>query len=250
MNARGHRDSVVNIFNKDVKSRGSYLYTNPDVYSSYIANKHLTNETLDILRKYFSRSVRLIDVGCGDGIYTLEIYKRFRPASILGFDPLANAIQKAKTTNKDFKNLSFEKGNIYTMHKKLSGKHYDLAITRGVLHHLEHPQKGIKSLCKSTNNVLILEPNGYNPLLKIIEKFSPYHKIHQEKSYSPHALNIWFGNQGFRISDQKFFNIVPYFCPKPLAIFLKKIEPIIERLPLLRTIFCSVNMVLYTKTDD
>ena len=95
--------------------------------------------------------------------------------------------------------------------------------------------------------MIIVEPNGYNPVLKVIEKVSPYHRAHDEKSYWPPTLNAWFRRNGFSVVKQKFFGVVPFFCPTPIAKSLKAIEPPIEALPITRHLACGTNLVLYRK---
>lgn len=161
----------------------------------------------------------------------------------------ASAIQVA---NKNVKtnlrnNILFQIGDIYNADKLFKKNEFDIVIVRGVLHHLYRPQDAITSLCSLSKKIIVLEPNGYNPVLKIIEKISPYHRKHEEKSYYPPTLNTWFEQNGFTVKKQTFFSIVPYFCPEILARFLKTIEPFIERLPMIHLIACGTNIIYYER---
>jgi hypothetical protein len=82
-------------------------------------------------------------------------------------------------------------------------------------------------------------------VMKLIEKFSPYHQQHDEKSYPPSSLNRWFRAQGLSVVEQDYFLLVPYFCPTPLAKLLSLAEPTFEALPIVRQICCGSNLVLY-----
>jgi len=95
--------------------------------------------------------------------------------------------------------------------------------------------------------VLALEPNGYNPVMKVIEKVSIYHREHDEKSYWPPTLNNWFERNGYSVVSQRFFGIVPYFCSTPLARSLKFAEPMFEMAPIVRHLACGTNLILYKK---
>jgi ubiquinone/menaquinone biosynthesis C-methylase UbiE len=132
------------------------------------------------------------------------------------------------------------------VHKKFAGNKFDVAVIRGVLHHLYYPEDAIKKISKIADNVLVLEPSGYNPIVKIIEKTSPYHIAHQERSYWPPTLNKWFKNAGYKVLRQKYFGIVPYFCNEKLAKMLKIVEPFFELIPLIK-IYGGTNIILYTK---
>jgi hypothetical protein len=111
---------------------------------------------------------------------------------------------------------------------------------RGVLHHLYEPERAISRLSKIAKAIIIVEPNGYNPVLKLIERFSAYHREHEEKSYPPHRLDRWFTKFGGRVVESTYAGLVPFFCPEPLAKVLKVVEPIVERVPVARQLGCAV----------
>jgi len=232
-------------FDADTALHGGYIYTAIDRWSSRYATGRQTDELLRMLSENFSRSVRLVDIGCGDGTFTLEIAERFRPSMVRGVDPAANAVAaaRARIPERLSGNISFEMGDIYSV--EAQGE--SLAIVRGVLHHLDRAQDAIAQLARQFKSVLVLEPNGYNPGLKVIEKMSAYHRRHDEKSYWPPALNRWFGQAGFSVVAQKFFCLVPYFCPTAAARILKYAEPAVEGLPVARHIACGTNLVLYRR---
>jgi 2-polyprenyl-3-methyl-5-hydroxy-6-metoxy-1,4-benzoquinol methylase len=174
--------------------------------------------------------IGIVDIGCGDGTFTLDIAERFRPASIRGVDPAANAIAAAgRRIPARFTDLvSYEVGDIYS----LKSRGEQLAIARGVLHHLDRPRDAIAQLAREFTFVLASEPNGYNPAMKVIEKASAYHRRHDEKSYWPPDLDRWFRHEGFSVVSRKFFCLVPY---------------LVERLPGVRQVCCGTNQVLYKK---
>ncbi|OGK22189.1 hypothetical protein A2866_03465 [Candidatus Roizmanbacteria bacterium RIFCSPHIGHO2_01_FULL_39_8] len=230
-----------NPFDSDVSLNGGYLYTTNALLSSRLANERLTRATIDMMRL---KGKRVIDVGCGDGSYTIDLYKKYKPEYTLGFDASRNAINLAKVLYKKNKNIYFEKGNIYNIPKRFGN--FDIAIIRGVLHHLDSPQKAIQSVAKVASHIIILEPNGYNPLLKIIEKVSLYHRIHKEKSYFPLLIRTWVKKAGFRVIEDDFVGLVPFFCPDGMATTLKKVEPFVEGFPYVRNFLCGV-YVLHAK---
>ncbi len=83
--------------------------------------------------------------------------------------------------------------------------------------------------------------------MKLIEKTSTYHKEHDEKSYWPPKLNGWFQQEGFSVVAQKYFCLVPYFCPTGPAKMLAFAEPVVEAIPGVRQLLCGTNLVLYRK---
>jgi hypothetical protein len=44
--------------------------------------------------------------------------------------------------------------------------------------------------------------------------------------------------------DQRFAGFVPMFCPDWLARFMKSVEPIIERIPVLNALGCAVYVLI------
>ena len=92
--------------------------------------------------------------------------------------------------------------------------------------------------------ILIHEPNGNNFGLKIIEKTSPYHREHGEKSYRSRQITRWIRQAGGQIQWQRFAGFVPMFCPDWLAKTMKTAEPLIERIPGLSALACAVFVVV------
>jgi len=235
----------VEAFNADTATHGGYVYTAVDRWSSRYATGRQTDELIQMLSENFPRSARIVDIGCGDGAFTMEIADRFQPSSIRGIDPAANAVEaaRARLTPQLSSSVSFEVGNIYD----LENKGETVAVARGVLHHLDRPQDAIIQLTEQFTSVIALEPNGYNPAMKVIEKTSQYHRQHDEKSYWPPTLNRWFTREGFKVAAQKFFCLVPYFCPTVAAKVLSRAEFAIESLPVVRQVCCGTNLVLYRR---
>lgn len=243
------KEKNINVFNKDVIKKKSYLYTNDELYSSFTATNKQTSELKNLIRKYFHKKIKIIDIGCGDGKYTIELFKNISPSLILGIDPAKNAVKVAteKVKNKYDGRIRFQTGNIYSIDKIIKNEKFDLAVVRGVLHHLYRPQIAIKKLNNIFLSVIVLEPNGYNPILKIIEKTSSYHREHEEKSYWPPLLNKWFEKEGYKVVEQKFFGVVPYFFPENMARFLKSTEVFLEKISLLKRFYCGTNLILYRR---
>lgn len=234
---KGEKKTVAQ-FDQDVVSHGGYLYTERPSKSSLLANERLTKATLSLLDL---KDKTVIDIGCGDGIYTKKLYQQGKPKLMVGIDAANEAITKAKKSYQDNKkNLIFKTESCYKI--SYQDKKFDIAIARGLIHHLQKPQKAIKEILRVADQILIIEPNGYNPLLKIIEKFSLYHRHHQEKSYFPYKIRQWVTSFGAKTENEDYLGLVPFFCPDFLASFLKKVEPFFEK-SFLKTVFCAVYII-------
>lgn len=225
-------------FDKDVLSHGGYLYSDRPSLSSLLANKRLTETTLEILDL---KNKTVIDVGCGDGVYTNELYEFGRPKLIVGTDAAGKAIVKArKKYEKEDKKIYFKTESCYEI--SYPDNSFDIAVARGLLHHLGEPQRALEEMFRVANEVFIIEPNGNNPLLKIIERLSLYHLKHKEKSYSPLKIKEWVVSIGGKIEKQEYLGLVPFFCLDFLAVLLKKIEPFIEK-TFLKRFVCAVVVI-------
>ena len=222
----------VQAFNQDVESNEGYLYTG-DKLSCRLSNERMTQSILDLGNV---AGKRVIDIGCGDGTYTAGI-ARAGAASVLGVDAADAAVARARERCADQPNVSFEVVDIYTLEEP--AQKFDLAVVRGILHHLYDVERAIERVASVADEIVVLEPNGYNPMLKVIEKLSPYHVEHEEKSYAPRSLDRWFESCGGRIDDSQYIGLVPMFCPDFFASALKVVEPLVERIPGLRALGCG-----------
>lgn len=246
--ANRRKEKNISVFNRDVISTGNYAYTTNTLFSAKIATQRQSKEILSLLKQFFSKDVSILDVGCGDGIFTLEIFNKIKPKSIVGFDIAKQAVLRARKriTNSSTKKITFVECSIYDTKKRFSKQNFSVGIVRGVLHHLYRPVTAVSAL-NFLPAIIVLEPNGFNPILKIIEKISPYHRAHEEKSYFPPTLNRWFEKNGYYVASQKFVGIVPYFFPEFLARLLKQIEPLFEGIPFLQIFYTGTNVILYKK---
>lgn len=57
-------------FNCDVKEKGGYLYNNGS-----LANQITAKRVMDVLTSFYDfTNKRILEVGCGDGKFTVELY--------------------------------------------------------------------------------------------------------------------------------------------------------------------------------
>jgi len=220
-------------FNQDIEAHGGYIYTSNNKLSSITAAARQTETLLD-LGNYRDKTV--IDIGCGDGICTVELFDRGRPASIHGIDAAAKAVENARKRVGD-RAITFSVGSAYDL--PFPENSFDIAQMRAILHHLDDPADALREALRVAPVVVVLEPNGYNPVLKVLEKVHPYHRAHHEKSYAPHRIDRWVRRHGGEVSDRRLIGIVPYFCPDWMVRLLKKIEPLAEKTVLVNTFGCA-----------
>ncbi|MBF0518986.1 MAG: class I SAM-dependent methyltransferase [Nitrospirae bacterium] len=227
------KDSV-QVFNRDIEANKGYLYTTNALLSSYLANKRLTDAVLELVD---FKNKTVLDIGCGDGTFTRDIYNRGRVSKIIGIDPAHEAIDTARRNTAD-ENISFEVQNACAL--PFESKSFDIAHIRGVLHHMENPKDALKEAIRVAKLTVVVEPNGYNPVLKLLERFSKYHIEHDEKSYSPALLDFWIRQLGADVKTRCYAGLVPFFCPDWMAKSLKRVEGLVENIPIVKSICCAV----------
>jgi SAM-dependent methyltransferase len=235
----------VNQFDKDVSSLGGYQYTG-NRFSSVIANKRMSDA---IKKNFIFTNQTVLDCGCGDGKYTKD-YMEFGASGVLAIDPSKNAIETAIANNKDPK-IIFSVGDVYNLktHPLVIEQKtkYNVGVLRGVLHHVSDQKLAVKSVAKLVENLIVLEPNGSNPVLKVIEKKSKYHVEHEEQSFSFHEMKDWLEQAGFKNIKHKYINLVPFFCPDWFARLADFLTPVVEKLPILRKFACGQIMIVAHK---
>jgi ubiquinone/menaquinone biosynthesis C-methylase UbiE len=224
----------VDPFEKDASGGVGYLYTTTSQLSSRLA---ITRQQDLILAMADLKDRSVVDIGCGDGYYTIGYWDRGHPRSYVGVDPAASAINVAQGRRGD---RPIEYRVLEDNKLPFDDRTFDVAIIQGVLHHADDPQGTIREALRVADEAVILEPNGLNPGLKVIEKPSPYHRKHNERSYTPRRLRAWIESAGGHVVDHKFAIFVPMFSPAWLARLMKAVEPAVEATPGLRTFGCSV----------
>jgi len=226
------RDTVAP-FSADASRNRGYLYTTNASLSSRYANERMTTATL---ARVNMRDKRLIDIGCGDGTFTVELFDRGRPKSITAIDPSEDAIRIAEE-KKGERALEFSTRSAYEL--PWADNSFDVAYLRAVLHHLERPIDALREAFRLAPQIIVIEPNGYNAGLKALERLSRYHIEHEEKSYAPSRLDRWVVMLGGVITSRQWIGLVPMFCPDWLARMLKRLEPIVERVPVFNRLCCA-----------
>jgi ubiquinone/menaquinone biosynthesis C-methylase UbiE len=220
-------------FERDVHQGGRYVYTG-DRLSCRLANARITEA---ILAGADFHGTKVIDIGCGDGTYTHELAGVTRLTQIHGVDPAANAIEVARANGGGGDRVNFEVASAYALPYERDA--FDLALIRGVLHHVDRPVDVLREAFRIAPRVVVMEPNGLNPGLKLLERYSRYHVEHGERSHPPRRLDRWVSAVGGRTVRRQWIGFVPMFSPDWYARLAKRLEPLLERMPGIRVVACA-----------
>lgn len=222
------------IFNRDIETKGGYVYALDDRLSSRLATARWLQLMLG-LTDLTGKSV--VDIGCGDGTFTARYWDQGKPRKMSALDPAVKALVagKAKAQGRPVLFVAAD-GH----HLPYADDAFDTAILQAILHHDSDPQATIREAFRVARDILVLEPNGYSPILKLMERTSGYHRRHEERSYTAARLKRWVEAAGGHVIKGRFGIAVPMFSPDWVARVLKFMEPLVERLPVLNRLLCAV----------
>jgi 2-polyprenyl-3-methyl-5-hydroxy-6-metoxy-1,4-benzoquinol methylase len=241
-------NSAKKIFNNDIKKNLSYYYNCQKTLSNFIAGKIETDQIVFVIKNL--RSKNICDLGCGDGLYTKILLKKCKSIKkILAIDVADEAIKIAKKKNNSDK-IKYISSNIdYFLKNKKKLQKFDTLILRSSLHHFSKKEflKFFKIIKNFNFNLVISEPNGYNLILKFIEKISKYHVDHDEKSYTPYFLRMNLKKSGYEVIKSYYTSLTPVFFPDVLVGFSYKLNKIIKKIPLINSFFCGKYILVAKK---
>jgi SAM-dependent methyltransferase len=222
------------IFNRDVETQGGYVYALDRKLSSRLA----TERWMQLMLGLTSLGGRAVaDIGCGDGTFTVRYWDRGKPELMCALDPAIKAVNVG-SAKRDGRPILFVAADGH--HLPFENDAFDVAILQAILHHDSDPGATIREALRVSREIIVLEPNGYSPILKLMEQTSRYHRDHHERSYTAMRLRRWVEAAGGYVVCGRFGIAVPMFCPDWLARILKVVEPSIERLPLANRLLCAV----------
>jgi len=229
---------TVEVFERDAVEHGGYVYTSGQSLSSRLATER-SRDVILTLGDLSGRSV--IDMGCGDGHYTLQISDAARPRLMLAVDAARTAVAAGRR-NRTIQQVEFAVADVRRL--PFRDDSFDVALVQSILHHDDHPSDIIREAFRVASEIVIHEPNGNNLGLKIIERTSTYHRRHAEKSYRPLRVARWVREAGGEIVSLRFAGFVPMFCADWIARVMKRLEPIVESVPVLRSQGCAVYIMV------
>jgi len=224
---------TIRAFDHDVEVHDGYVYTTSDQLSIRLA---LASWVKTIRRVADMKGRRILDIGCGDGHFSRIFYDSDGPSEIVGLDPAANAVAAAESKKGD-RRLSYRVGDGHAL--PFPDRSFDLVLIQGVLHHDNDAEGIVREACRVGRQVVVFEPNGNSLPLKVLEKLSPYHRAHREKSYFPRTIDGWLARAGGKVVERRYSNFVPVFAPDLVARLCKVFEPAIEGIPGIRAVGCA-----------
>ncbi len=212
-----------------------------------------------ILNKISKNFKDILDYGCGVCSFYKYINSKYVDIIYIGTDISFSMINIGK---KEFKNINLVVADGEILPFKNNS--FDLIIGRGILHHLQNPEKGIKEISrvlKNNQQIIFSEPNN-NILLSIprfIAKKITKHFTETHISFKRKELIKMLKNNDFKIKSIENFgylafpfglpDIIPILRLMPLSFFkiLIKIDNILSKIPYIKTL--SWHIIILAEKD-
>ena len=171
----------------------------------------------------------ILDFGCGTATYTPYLHKTFN--HVIGLDVVFSNVKIAKYIDKpgdyvcgDGLSLPFKDAS------------FDAVLCGQVLHHFPdiiYPVSELNRVLREDGFLFIIEPNDWNPLTSVRHRFpkKEYGYSHNEHSLGYIHMKNKLDDAGFVIIMRCGMNFAPA-NENGIWKLVKKIEPYLERLPL------------------
>lgn len=179
--------------NKNLKKfyDGVYLKGEKKHYSNFTVSYDPLEIEKTILKEINWKNKRVVDVGCGTGLFAFMAAKK--GAKVLGIDYSESAIHFAKKKyshkNLEFKNADFN--------KEVKDQ-FDIVVSIGTLEHFDNPLrtlKKFKQFLKPNGKIIVTVPNWSNPrghvLMTLYYLFNAPITLADLHYLTPQNFEIW-----------------------------------------------------------
>lgn len=231
---RLHAEDVVTPFEEAVRNTGHYHYHSRSPVASDLAQRRLMAFVKNL---WPTPGAKAIDIGCGDGDVTARILALVGPEELVAIDPARAAVECAEKNHPDPR-ITWQYASCYEI--PYPDDRFDVSVLMGVLHHVGDPAAALREALRVAPRVVVVEPNGYNPGLKLVNAFVPSARHFGEKAYLPRHLRAWVKAGGGRIVRSEYGRLVSHHWSADLATAVDRyVQPVVESLPYFRNILCS-----------
>ena len=147
-------------------------------------------------------SPRILIAGCGTGLQAVVCAMRYTHAKILAIDISKRSLTYAmrKVRERKLGNIEFAHGDILELGE--TGKHFDVILSTGVLHHLSEPIKGLRILTNLLTSGGVFYIGLYSEIAR--RHIIAARKFIADRGYGSSPDDIRKCRQDFLLLDNKF----------------------------------------------
>ena len=152
------------------------IFNDGETYERYMGvwSRKVGAQFIDWVR--FPSSLNFLDVGCGNGAFSVQIDELCGPSSISGIDPSIAQIEFARKRNINVSS-SFEVGD--SMELPYQNEQFDVSLMALVIFFLPDPKKGVTEMARVTKPGGILAAYAWDVISGGLP-MEPMHKIMRE----------------------------------------------------------------------
>jgi SAM-dependent methyltransferase len=184
-------------------------------------------------------SASVLELGCGDGEFAVEVLARHY-RHVLAFEKSPTAVERARARPRGG-NVRFRVGDVVA-HEYEAGERWDGAFLIGFLHHVKRGTPAVVArLARVAPRVVVMEPNGNNPMRKLLERLPSYREGGEESFRLAELVGI-FAGAGYRLRERATINLFPPFTPDALFPVVRGLERLVEATPALHGL-CSSHVL-------
>jgi ubiquinone/menaquinone biosynthesis C-methylase UbiE len=170
--------------------------------------------------------LKVIDVGCGIGDFSLDLAKRYPNLNkIIGIDILDEIIEIARKKEELSDKITILKGDLLDL--EFDDKSFDLSICINVFHHI-HPkdfEKAVKELSRITDKYVILEIRNKKNIFNFYYKYFAlrfYYNNLPVTACSIEEVNNLFKRQNFKLLFAKGIYPRTRICRRLILIYKRE----------------------------
>lgn len=185
-------ESSIQKFYSEIRFPGNYSIENLAYYDDIVCNKYL-----DFYDHCMPEKITILDMGCGTGLITNFLARRYPKAKFDAVD-FCDSIDQAKQFSKThhIKNIRYHKKNIYDYNPD---KTYDFVYANGLLPCVPDTTRAVEHIKKFVKPGGTLVFGVYNKMGKIAKRFRPILYASKTLYLDQEAVpwDISFSNQEF-----------------------------------------------------
>lgn len=196
---------------------------------------HWSRQFKEITRAFDFNGKIVFIGGCGSGVFEEWLLRsNIKPKRIVSMDASSYMLNLARSRMEkngftDRRLLTYEHGWIEDT--GLADEYFDVAVYIDMLQHSFDLEGALRETKRIAKTVIIYEANALNPVRRLNEYKSNGAK---PRSFYSWQLRKLLKKVGFSNIKIRTTHCIPEFMPEKLLNFAKRLEPILERIPLLK----------------